>query len=533
MLRKSSKMLVLLLITSSLLAACSSNNNSNSTAGNNNAANATNDGGASATADPNAEPTQLSIFYFDAETNPISDDMPVIKKSEEATNVHLENVAPIGGEEQQAYNLMLSSGEIPDIVSTNLGNLNSIAVEGALEPLNDLIDQYAPNFKKFLDERPDVANAITQSDGQIFYVPFVADGAASTGWFIRQDWLDNLGLSMPKTVDEYHDALTAFLNDDPNGNKKKDEIPYFNRRTDTGVDQLLPLFDAFNTFYIKPDGQIAFGPYEAQYKDALSNLAQWYKEGLIDKEIYTRGSTARDTLLANDTGGSTHDWFGSTAGYNDSLSADVPGMQFYPMTPPASTSGKIFETGMRAALNGKGWAISAQSEDKEAAMKYFDFWWSEEGRRMFNFGVEGETYNMVDGQPIFTDEVLAQPSVLGYLISDYGAQLAGIGAWQDFNYEKQWTNEIALKGVLDYQDNNYIDPNYTLPTLSFTEEEQNKINQLQTAITTYVTETTQKWVMGGEQVDAGYDTYINQLKKLKIDELIAVYQSAYDRYMKK
>ncbi|WP_159885661.1 type 2 periplasmic-binding domain-containing protein [Paenibacillus puerhi] len=476
-------------------------------------------------------PVTLKIFYFDASGN-FKADLPIFKKAAEKTNVSLSNVAPTGGDEKQAYNLMLASGDIPDLISYKLGDLNAIAAQGALQPLNELIDKHAPNLKKFLEQRSDVRQAITSPDGKIYTVPFVADGKATTGWFIRKDWLDKLGLQAPKTVDEYYQVLKAFKEKDPNGNGKPDEVPYFNRYTDTGAYQLLPLWDAYHTLYIK-DNKIVFGPYEEQYKTGIANIAKWYKEGLIDQEIYTRGGKTRDILLANNIGGSTHDWFASTSNYNTSLKKDVPDLNFIPVAPPASTSGKVVEPGLRAALSGNGWAISAKTKDPVMAIKYFDYWFTEEGRRLWNFGVEGQSYTMVNGKPTFTEQVLSQPNVLGHLQQVYGAQSSSMGVWQDFSYEEQWTNKIALAGIKEYQDNNYISSNYTLPTLTFTESEQKRINELKPSIDTYVTEVSQKWVMGGEGVDANFASYIDQLKKKNVDELLKTYQAAYDRYKSK
>ncbi|RAI98335.1 carbohydrate ABC transporter substrate-binding protein (CUT1 family) [Paenibacillus pabuli] len=517
--KKASLLLASLLVSATVLGACSSSNT---------ASNTTNNTQTSSEGTEGKETANLSIFYFD-DAGVVKMDSPVLKKAAELTGVSLNNVASAGGEEKQAYNLMLASGTLPDIVSYYTADLNSIGAEGALEPLNDYIDKLAPNFKKFLDEHEEVRKTITAADGNIYAIPFVADGSASTGWFIRQDWLDKLNLETPKTVDEYYEVLKAFRDQDPNGNGKKDEVPFMQRDNVVGAYSLLPLWDAYHSFYIK-DGKIVYGPYEDQFKTGIENIARWYKEGLIDKEIFTR-SKAREVLLGNNTAGSTHDWFASTSNFNQSLSKDVPGLDFIPFAPPASSSGKVYEVGKRAQLSGFGWGVTAQSKHIEEAVKYFDFWWSEEGRRMFNFGIEGESYTMVDGKPKFTEEVLSQPAVNGYLVEAFGAQLPKMGAWQDFSYEEQWTNEIALKGIKEYQDKNIISNDYVLPTLNFTKEEQKRLDALKGQIDTYFAEKAQTWVMGGENVETGFDAYKAQLKNLGVEEYIQIYNDAYARYL--
>lgn len=474
-----------------------------------------------------AEPFTASIFYYDKRFQ-ITGDMPVFKKAAELTNVSLQNVAPTGGEDQQAYNLMLASGELPDIISYKSSDLNAVALEGALQPLDDLIAQHAPNLKKFLEERPDIKKAVTASDGKIYVIPFVHDGIAKEGWFLRKDWLDKLKLSEPKTVEEYYQVLKAFKEQDPNGNGKQDEIPFFSRNPLIGIYGLLPLWDSFHDFYMQ-DGKVHYGPYEPAYKEGILNLAKWYKEGLIDKEIYTRGNSARDVLFTANTGGAVHDWFASTSNFNQSIAGSVPGFSLLPIAPPASVSGKVQEVSKRDTMNGFGWAISAKAKDPVLLVKYFDFWWSEEGRRMFNFGIEGETYTLVDGKPVFTEEVLKQPSVVDHLYSKYGSQL-NIGAWQDFAYEEQWSNKIAIEGIKMYQDNKYINTEFQLPVLNFTPEEQTRLKEIYPPIQTYVSETAQKWVMGGEEIEGSFDRFVIRLKEMGMDEVLTIYQAAYDRY---
>ena len=113
---------------------------------------------------------------------------------------------------------------------------------------------------------------------------------SSQFYWIRQDWLDKLGLEAPTTVDELHDVLTAFKNNDPNGNGQADEIPLFDRSAtaETEMGEYLALWDSSASFYPR-DGKITYEPLTENYKNAVKNLAQWYKEGLIDPEIFTRG----------------------------------------------------------------------------------------------------------------------------------------------------------------------------------------------------------------------------------------------------
>ena len=100
-------------------------------------------------------------------------------------------------------------------------------------------------------------------------------------------------------------------------------------------------------FYL--DGAVVRHPLsEPTYRTAIRHVAVWYREGLIDKEVFTRGARSREVLLGQDLGGVTHDWFASTAAYNQSLSAKVSGLKLVAFAPPASVSGRRIEENRRA-----------------------------------------------------------------------------------------------------------------------------------------------------------------------------------------
>lgn len=470
---------------------------------------------------------ELSVHLGTNESGVFNDEWPIFKKAAEMTNVKLKGSLPKTTTDfNQAFSLMIASGDIPDIVQGNNTSFFKFGAEGAFEPLDELIEKNAPHLKKFLDENPDVKAMATGPDGKLWFIPFVQDGKAQSGWFIRQDWLDKLGLKAPKTVDELHEVLKAFREKDPNGNGKKDEIPYFHRNSKPGIEDLLILWKAYPSFYAV-DGKVVFGPKEKEYKTALENISTWYKEDLIDKEIYTRGAKARDILLADNIGGATHDLFGSTANYNDQLKDKINGFLFAPITPPAGVDGKVREATKRPRARTYGWGIASSNKHKVETIKYFDFWFTEEGRRMANFGIESDTYTMKDGKPIFTDKVLKGDKPAVEIIRQTGAQ-SNFGFHQDYFYEQQWTNPIANKSIDEYVSKNYFIEQY--PTLKFTQEEQKELDKAMVKINTYVTETTQQWILGAKPIN--FEEFTGQLEKLEINKMIEINQKAYDRYMK-
>ena len=186
------------------------------------------------------DPLELTIQMNHRAYPVYKEDWPVEQKARELTNIHLKDVT-VGANMRtdaentgrtEALNLMLAGGTIPDIVGSSRIKdfVNQYGPEGAFIPLNDLIEEHAPNIKAYLDERPEIAAALKAADGQMYYIPYLPDGKYGRAYWIRTDWLNNLGLEVPQTVEEFENVLRAFKTQDPNGNGEADEIPLFFRQ---------------------------------------------------------------------------------------------------------------------------------------------------------------------------------------------------------------------------------------------------------------------------------------------------------------
>ncbi len=480
------------------------------------------------------DPLTLDIHFHFRDRLVYNNDWPVEKRAAELTGVQLNNVASLATtNSQEAFNLMIVSGDLPDIVAGNRlkDSFNQYGLEGAFVPLNDLIEEHAPNIKAFFDERPQLRSAISAADGNMYFIPYVPDGKYGRAYFIRYDWLDKLGLDVPQNVDEVYEVLTAFRTQDPNGNGKQDEVPYFARQWEELI-RLVTLWDArssgsdtYHDFYVEDD-QIRHGYVEESYREGIKNLAQWYAEGLIDAEIFTRGPRSREHLLSNNLGGMTHDWFASTSSYNVSLADTVEGLSFRAFAPPASVEGRRLAEHRRIPVRPDGWAITIANENPVETIKYFDFWFTEMGSRLSNFGVEGVHYDIIDGVPIYKPEILDGSAPVNAQMWEIGAQIPR-GFPQDYGYEIQWTNEIALEGIDLYEQGDYLTDIFL--GVAFSEDEQRVYDKRWSSIMTYMLEMQQAWILGSRDVEADWDDYLGQLDRMGFNEVVEVMQAAYDR----
>ena len=222
----------------------------------------------------------------------------------------------------------------------------------------------------------------------------------------------------------------------------------------------------------------------------------------------------------------THDWFASTSSYNVSLKDKVEGFTFKAFAPPASISGVRMEEHRRIPVKPDGWAIGHTNKHPVETIKYFDFWFSEKGRNLQNFGVEGKTWTMVDGKPTFTEEVLTNSRPVNSQLYAEGAQIQR-GYFQDYEYERQWSNSVALEGIDLYDQGDYLIDQFL--GVAMNEDEQKVYDKHWASIRTYMLERQQAWVLGTGDIEADWDDYIATINKMGFSDVVEVMQSAYDR----
>ena len=153
---------------------------------------------------------------------------------EQQTGVHVEwNVLP-RKDARQKINLMLTSAtDLPDVFLGNGAVTPEQATlyggQGLFLPLNDFIDQYSTEVKRFFEENPLIEKIGTSPDGNIYslgnYDLCYHCYYSQRVWY-NKTWLDKLGLAVPQTTEELYAVLTAFKTQDPNGNGKADEVPF-------------------------------------------------------------------------------------------------------------------------------------------------------------------------------------------------------------------------------------------------------------------------------------------------------------------
>ena len=463
-----------------------------------------------------------SYYYFDV--------------LEEATGVHLDMIGSASNPQNtsEAVNLLIVSGEYPDVWRVNWpghpGGPNGAIADGLILPLNDYTE-YCPNLFAFFEENPDLKKAYATDEGILYAFYWIQGseglGSSGLGAGFRTDWLADAGLDLPETVDDWTEALRAFKAMGKGGLS-------FEARWLWLEHSAANLSNAWNTvygFYVN-DGVVQYGPLDKGYGEFIGQLAAWYEEGLLDPDFATVDKATVKAKWANHEYGAvllhTKD---IENGINANKDGDTP-LECDTVPPMVMNAG---DTAQFGHFNGKGGGAFAHAvspgENQELAMRWCDYLYSEEGRKLTSLGTEGITYEADenDNWVKFTDLIMNNTTT-----EDNASNILFQFAWKTNWAHPQiplvhtyFNSEFTNKANADFSNHNM--DNHFYPTVTHTMEEADVVANTYSDIETYVKESVLKFVLGTTPMSE-WDAFTEQVRNLGIDEVLEVKQAAYDRY---
>ncbi|WP_010268728.1 extracellular solute-binding protein [Paenibacillus senegalensis] len=459
------------------------------------------------------------------------------QKMEENTNIHID-FQHASEASEEAFNLLMSSGRLPDIIYHSAWDKEAAKYgnQGALLPLEDLIDEHAPNLKRILDENPEIRGQITSPEGHIYYLPNImlnSDNLTQMFPQVRQDWLDKLGLDAPETTEDWYEMLKAFREGDPNENGSQDEIPLVTVSLRNIMYLFAPAFGVDMDFFVE-NGEVKYGPYDPRFQEVVEYLNRLYEERLLDTNYLV--DTTFQSLTEKVTTDVAGAWFGWAGSYMGNFTTLMEGkhdtFKIVPVAPPKGPRGDQRHVSFRYPAAALGLAVSSQTNHPEEVIKWLDYQYSEEGIILNNFGVEGVSYDLVDGEPVYKDEVLYPQDGLTNTQVLLNHTIGG-GSWatvEDPRYSRQiqTANGQTENPLINFAD--YLDFDFKLPPIQFTSEESDIAVSGMADIQTYVDETINAIIMGRTPVEQ-YPSVIERLESMGIERVLEQYQAAYDRFV--
>jgi putative aldouronate transport system substrate-binding protein len=477
---------------------------------------------------------------------------------EEKTNVRVEwEIAP-GSEADVnvALNTRLASGEYPDVImGFSLGpTLQQLyGTQGLFRPLNDLIEAHGTETNRLFEQQPEVRPTITARDGNIYSLPIFAGCrhcSYSNKLWIYQPWLEQLGLALPTTTDEFEQVLLAFKEQDPNGNGQADEWPLM-----TATERANPV-ETFimNAFTYDPggdmrlvvqDGRVTPVYTSTEWQQGLSYLARLFAQGLIAPESFTQnGDQLRQVMNNPDV---------VTVGCVPALApvtflsvteGEAGRWTEYVSLPPLQGPNGVRYASYNPyqALRPGQFSITDKCADPALAFRWADGLYDLETSLRSTDGVlgkhwrwanEGEVGN--NGEPAIWTRLVSFGGLVNYFWGQnnpYYRQEA-VHSGQVMNPEiADRSLETILFRATDENYAPYAQPaEMTLPPLFFDEADALVVAEVGATIADYVQETTARVITGQTNIEAEWETYLATLESMGLPQLLDVHQRAYDAWV--
>jgi len=458
------------------------------------------------------------------------------KQHTERTGIKIEYIHPAAGAVSESINLMIASNELADIIENNwLTGYRGGVVRAMQEKV--IIDigeykEYAPGIFKLFSENPEWDKASKTDDGRYFGFPKIMGAPRlriSNGPAVRMDWLRDLGLEEPETIEEWEVMLTAFKE------KKGATAPL--SLNSGGISQLITILGANNGTYVK-DGKVVYGPMQPEYKEAVATAADWFKKGLLDQNIASVDSKMlTNQIVTGKTGAASCAGGAGIGTYQPSGVKNDPNFDFAGVRFPSKVKGELSHRSNinHPVIHDATAAVTSQCDYPELAIRFLDYLYTDEGYMFANFGVEGDTYTMVDGVPTYTEKITNNPD--GLLMSQALGMNVRCTGGSSFSCAEEYIDQYyglpQQRKALDAWTLNAEEASkYIVPAIMPTAEESEEYANLMTEIDKYKAQMLMKFIMGIEPMEK-FDDFTAELERLGVERAMELQTEALKRYYKR
>jgi putative aldouronate transport system substrate-binding protein len=467
---------------------------------------------------------------------PANSDIPdmnnhaVQKQVEKLTGIKVNFITPPVGQEADAFTLMISSGELPDIIiepNRYPGGLEAGVQDGAFLDMSDLMEKHAPNYTAWRNSDDTRRKTTVTDDGKLLGFFGIAPYSEWTwfGMLIKQEALDKTGMEVPTTIDEWHAFLT-----------KAKEVGYSEPlnygsnygQVFTGI--INGAYGVWDWTFLDENGKAAWGPAQPKAKEYLETMQQWNKEGLLNRDWATADFNQRmSSAISSKTAAMMDSPDTMWSFWKQQNNIDFVGA----LNPVLNEGDKSATTYKNFKRTGNMAAITTQAENVEAAMAWLDFNYTKKGWELLNYGEYGSVHLIDDkGMPYYpaNSKMYNDPEgrPVSVALNNYRRH-----SWPNIRDEHNSNPLIVAEGSYSGDIRKLwtesMDTSMAMPPISFTKEEASREAELGNQLSTLRGEYFAKIIMGEMPVNA-YDKFLTEAKKIGLDEFLSIHQSALDRY---
>ena len=501
---------------------------------------------------PLTEEKATLTVYMQAPSGSLSmmtdlNESPTIQKLEELTNVHIEFICPPENDDGSFFNMLVASGEYPDmfIAADELGRDYPGQTDGAIEDgivinPNELVEKYAPDYLAMYNSLSDKDKLVLKTDSGVYKLTGlgsnVVNGIQHTGLQIRKDWLDALGLEVPKTYEDFEKAMLAI--------KEAYDVTVplaFAQFDDYFINNSNVLAAGYGVtwdgFILNDEGKVTHSYLQAGYRDFLEMMTRWMSEGIIDvdninrthddcKKMYYTGRTAVigignwETRTLIQTGPTEDPNFHSVPMSTLRKAGDDSVLGTASCLKRVSTESRFF--------------ISTACKNPELAMKWIDCLFKPEINLLTTFGIG----DLGDGHTTYEINENGDYVRSAWMTSeenpDYpnGTNRHYI---QNLTTEVPDSMELSQYDLPEHQENWKVwsegvsDEKLVPGGVSLTSDESRTVSEVMTEIKTYMSELALKIICGEASLE-DWDAAVANLDGMGIQKAIDAEQAALDRF---
>ena len=491
---------------------------------------------------PLSDGEHLSIWCAKPGGPPIVRDswseLEIFQKAEEHLGVTMDWTEVDMFAMETQFNLMMAAGDYTDIISGVVQNYSTGVVgayeDGVVMDIADLVYDNMPNYWNLVHADSEKEKYVTTEDGKELAIYVVNDQPLTErGLLIRSDWLDTVGMDTPETFDELEDVLTAFKNE------YNCSDPLYVGETGLTIPALtagygIEYYDDDLALYVGDDNQLVCSYMTDNYRDYVEMMSRWIKAGLVNGDMLLNSESVSmndtQTYICNENTGAYHtsaNQLSTYYTYSSNKDFDVTPINVVVRNVGDDT---INHFGSYEPVQpGQTVSISTDCANPALALRWIDYWYSEEGTMYMTYGIEDYTYTVADdGTVTFTDMIVNNTDGMSPegMIMKYNCQgkICGVmmqkALWAYYSDKQKevmdfWSTQVEYDRSI---------PNY----VTLTTEESTEYTGIVSDITAYAESELTKFLFGDRDISE-WDAFTAELEAMGINDAIAIYQGAYDR----
>lgn len=350
-----------------------------------------------------------------------------------------------GDDYRTKVSMAIASGDLPDIMAVTQDELVALVENDLIADLTEAYNNCASDLmKEIYDSYEGRALDMATFDGKIYAMPTTNISGGPEFLWLRKDWMDKLGLDEPKTLEDVEKIITAFVQEDPDGNGSADTIGvplcttennffYGNYSSAYKVNNVFTMFGACPEQWIETaTGEVGYGSIQPEMKEGLAVMADWYQKGLIDKEFSTRKYAEVTSLITDGKCGSVFAgwWLPYDLGGCYELNPEAEWVSYLV---PASENGKVTT-----------WTGNPNQELYFVVRKGFE-------HPELLVKLKSLTIDYNQGDAAYTDNSAEETEYMEWVNHGYGIEFIGGFDWYDAVARSYTHIKEAIDGTRDPQ----------------------------------------------------------------------------------